>query len=98
LQNLRKYSYPGRVILGGPQVSYVTRKAELEKFYPTADVFVRGYAEDAMSDLMLSPDMRPLDIKGVHCAGEADLCMCHPTLLSKTYHPLFSRGSVAGKD
>ena len=75
LQFLSKYKYPGRVILGGPQVSYVTKKGELEGFYPTADVFIRGYAEDALADMILTSDLKPPGIKGVHFAREVDQCI-----------------------
>ena len=46
LTKLQQYGFPGKVLLGGPQVSYTSGK--LEKYYPQVDVFCRGYAEDAV--------------------------------------------------
>lgn len=69
LNSLKNQHYPGRVILGGPQISHV--KNGLEKFYPQADVFIRGYAEDAMVKLMMTPSLQP-KFKGIHYAGQVD--------------------------
>lgn len=70
LNGLKKASFPGRVILGGPQISYL--KEGLEKFYPQADVFIRGYAEEALKKLMTSSINNSV-IRGVHYAGQPDL-------------------------
>jgi len=63
LSALKAKKFPGRIILGGPQISYV--KQDVERYYPQADVFIRGYAEEALSQLMLSQKKYP-SIKGVH--------------------------------
>jgi radical SAM superfamily enzyme YgiQ (UPF0313 family) len=68
--SIRTSGFTGRIILGGPQVSYL--KQGLEPHYPGVDVFIRGYAEDALAQLLLSPEKKPI-IKGVHYAGEKDL-------------------------
>jgi len=70
LNTLKQEQFPGRVILGGPQISYT--KHGLEKYYPQADVFIRGYGEDALAKLWLSEQEKP-PIAGVHYAGEPDL-------------------------
>ena len=70
LDQLRKHNFPGRIILGGPQVSYTKRG--LEDFYPQADVFIRGYGEEALARLWLSNQDKSA-IAGVHYAGEPDL-------------------------
>ncbi len=70
LNTLKQEQFPGRVILGGPQISYT--KQGLEKYYPQADVFIRGYGEDALAKLWLSEQEKP-PIAGVHYAGEPDL-------------------------
>lgn len=70
LNNLKKAKFPGRMILGGPQVSYT--KEKLEHYYPQADVFIRGYGEGALTKFLLSHTEKP-SIKGVHYAGEPDL-------------------------
>ena len=44
--------FSGRIILGGSQISYT--KNEIENFYPHADVFIRGYAEEALARIMLA--------------------------------------------
>ena len=72
LNDLKRYKFPGRIILGGPQVSYV--KKGLEAFYPQADVFIRGYAEDALVKLVQMKQYDPVSpIKGVHYTGLPDL-------------------------
>jgi hypothetical protein len=60
LTELKKYHFSGRIILGGPQISYVKNNypMALEKFYPQVDIFVRGYAEDALVQLMKTPCKR----------------------------------------
>ena len=70
LGQLRRAGYTKPIILGGPQVSYV--KSGLEALYPAANVFVRGYAEEAVARLMERKE--PLEpISGVHYAGQLDL-------------------------
>ncbi|CAG8661282.1 19729_t:CDS:2 [Cetraspora pellucida] len=61
LSELKKHKFPGRVILGGPQVSYV--KKGIEEYYHYADIYIRGYAENAIVKLMLSKTLFPC-IKG----------------------------------
>jgi hypothetical protein len=70
LASLRRQGFRERIILGGPQVSYAG--PGLEALYPEADVFVRGYGEDALLALAHSPRRRAL--VGVHHAGEVDRC------------------------
>lgn len=65
---LRRRGFKGKIVLGGPQISYMTDG--LEKTYPHADLFVRGYGELALAGLALNPDE---EIRGVHRAGEQDL-------------------------
>jgi radical SAM superfamily enzyme YgiQ (UPF0313 family) len=65
---LRARGFRGRIILGGPQISYAGN--DLERIYPHADAFVRGYGEDALAQLVRAPG-RP-SIKGVHYAGQED--------------------------
>eukprot|EP00978_Attheya_sp_CCMP212_P013180 scaffold33078_cov48-Attheya_sp.AAC.2 len=88
---LRKEGYPGRVILGGPQISYV--KHNVEKYYPLVDVFIRGYAEEALAELMLSPKLNPA-IRGVHYAGKPSLGLSATADLSKLPSP-FLTGLIA---
>ncbi|MCB9619821.1 MAG: cobalamin B12-binding domain-containing protein [Sandaracinus sp.] len=68
LRRLRRAGFSGRIVLGGPQVSY--SGAGLEQLYPEADAFIRGYGEEALALLASSPDPRP--IAGVHWAGTPD--------------------------
>lgn len=70
ITDLKKQLFSGRIIIGGPQVSYV--KSGIERYYPLADVFIRGYAEQALADLMLA-NKPNTTIKGVHYAGTTDL-------------------------
>mgnify|MGYP006164405757 CR=1 FL=1 len=68
LQMLREFGFNGRIILGGPQISYCG--AGLEELYPHADVFVRGYGEFAISGLAGSNTS--IQMPGIHYAGELD--------------------------
>lgn len=70
MKTLKDHKYPGRVILGGPQISYV--KQGIQRYYPYADVFIRGYAEEALAKLMTSGEQYPL-ISGVEYAGHPGL-------------------------
>jgi radical SAM superfamily enzyme YgiQ (UPF0313 family) len=66
-RELKHKGFPGVIVIGGPQVSYT--KQGLEKYFPHADFFIRGYAEQAMARLMQGEKV----IKGVHKAGDFDL-------------------------
>jgi radical SAM superfamily enzyme YgiQ (UPF0313 family) len=68
---LRARGFRGRIILGGPQISYAG--PGVDRLYPNADVFVRGYGELALCGLATSPG-RP-SIQGVHYAGADDECV-----------------------
>ena len=67
---LRRRGFAGRIILGGPQISY--SPAGIEAAYPDADVFVRGYGEAALVQLACSSG-KPA-IAGVQFRGEPDRC------------------------
>jgi radical SAM superfamily enzyme YgiQ (UPF0313 family) len=68
LPALRSRGFRGRIILGGPQVSYVA--GGLESLYPEADVFIRGQAETALHSVVRAGGRTP--IRGVHYAGDED--------------------------
>jgi radical SAM superfamily enzyme YgiQ (UPF0313 family) len=68
LRHLRRRGFRGRIILGGPQISYAGPGLEL--LYPEADAFVRGYGEEALASIACTPGRPP--ICGVHYAGEED--------------------------
>ncbi len=84
LTDLHNAKFPGRIILGGPQVSYV--KTGLEQFYPHAHVFIRGYAESPLAQLLQSPEDRPT-IRGVHYAGQLDRSISAPAELDSLPSP-----------
>jgi hypothetical protein len=65
---VRAAGFSGRIILGGPQVSYVA--TSLETHYPQADVFIRGQAETALHMVVKAGTSVP--VPGVHYAGETD--------------------------
>lgn len=67
---LRAEGFEGRIILGGPQISYAQRG--LQRLYPHADVFIRGYGEDALCRLVKTSGCP--SIRGVHYAWSHDLC------------------------
>lgn len=66
--HLRSLGFSGRIILGGPQISYAT--GGLEQLYPGVDCFVRGAGESALYALVSGRD--PAAIAGVHVAGASD--------------------------
>ena len=61
--------FSGRIVMGGPQISY--KESGHEEVYPDADIFIRGYGEEALCELVETSG-RP-KIRGVHNAGEVDL-------------------------
>lgn len=67
---LRDKRFGGRIILGGPQVSYCD-KGRLEQLYPGVSAFVRGYGEQAICSVLTRPSGSL--ISGVHWAGTPDL-------------------------
>jgi hypothetical protein len=96
LPKLRKSGFRGRIILGGPQVSYVERG--LEELYPDADVFIRGTAEMALLSTVQRGG-RGGDIQGVHFAGTTDLCRQSESSLETLPSPLLNGLiSVDGQD
>lgn len=67
IKYLKLKKFPGNIILGGPQISYV--KSNIEKYYPDGDIFIKGYAEDALVQYMLSKEKYPT-IQGIHYANK----------------------------
>ncbi|MCE3233183.1 MAG: radical domain protein [Rickettsiaceae bacterium] len=70
ISSLKAQGFPGKVILGGPQISYV--KEGLSSYYPDADIFIRGYGEEAIARLYTSDKEKPV-IAGVSYRDEPDL-------------------------
>lgn len=68
VRGLREHGFRGRIILGGPQVSFAG--PGVDALYPGADVFVRGYGENALCELV-ARDGR-VRLPGVHHAGDVD--------------------------
>lgn len=65
LPALRRAGFRGRILLGGPQISYAP--VGVDARYPDADVFIRGYGEDALAAVVRSDD--PSGIRGVSIRG-----------------------------
>lgn len=87
LPELRRAGFTGRIILGGPQISYV--KNGVENYYPHGDVFIRGYAEEALAQLVMSHEEKPT-IPGVHYAKEPDLGISAKINFEDSPSPLLS--------
>ncbi len=68
LPALRQAGFVGRIILGGPQITYAP--AGVLAVYPDADVIIRGYAEDAVATIVQHPEGGA--IKGVTGRGAPD--------------------------
>lgn len=86
LRLLRQSGFRGRIILGGPQISYAD--ARLEQLYPEADVFVRGAGEVALRALARAPGRSA--IRGVHYAGEVDRVEQTPGELASLPSPILT--------
>ena len=87
ISRLRQSQFPGRIILGGPQISYT--KKNLESYYPGADIFVRGYAEQALAELYQAKELSP-PIAGIHYAGEPDLAISAVSNIEELDSPYLS--------
>ena len=70
LPRLRALGFRGRIILGGPQISYA--EAGIDRSYPEADVLVRGYGEQVLRALARTPER--LRLPGVLHSGGLDAC------------------------
>ena len=68
LPSLRQAGFTGRIILGGPQITYAP--ADILDVYPDADVIIRGYAEDALAAVVERPDA--VAMRGVIWRGSPD--------------------------
>ena len=69
LGGLRRGGFGGRIILGGPQISFV--EPGVMARYPAADLGVRGAGEEAL--LALARGVAPAQVAGVVAQGGADL-------------------------
>jgi radical SAM superfamily enzyme YgiQ (UPF0313 family) len=58
LPALRGAGFTGRIVLGGPQISYAP--AGIAGVYPDADVLIRGYGEDALAEVVRADAPRPI--------------------------------------
>jgi radical SAM superfamily enzyme YgiQ (UPF0313 family) len=63
IKRLKQENFRGIIVLGGPQISYT--QISPEKFYPQTDIFIRGYAEDALVNLLMG-QKKP----GIHYRGQ----------------------------
>ena len=96
LPALRARGFRGRIILGGPQISYVL--AGLEQYYPDADLFIRGAAETALRLAVLAGSTAET-IPGVHYAGTPDLAGQATVNLASAPSPLLGGLiDLAGQD
>lgn len=68
LPALRGAGFSGRIILGGPQITYAP--AGVLDLYPDADVIIRGYGEDAVVAVMRARE--PAILEGVTWQGQCD--------------------------
>jgi radical SAM superfamily enzyme YgiQ (UPF0313 family) len=66
----RAAGFRGRIILGGPQISYSDASAGLERLYPGVDAFIRGYAENALA--VIASTHAAQRVAGVHWANTPD--------------------------
>lgn len=69
-RRLRERGFIGRIVLGGPQITY--HGPGVDQRYPDADALVRGAGEAALPQIVASRG--PVPIPGVCWRGEADRC------------------------
>mgnify|MGYP001560808206 FL=1 len=69
ISRIRELGFIGKIVLGGPQISYCG--STLEENYPQADIFVRGYGEFALASII--NHQGKIVLQGVHYAGDVDL-------------------------
>ncbi len=81
------------IVLGGPQISYAD-VGTLEGLYPYANIFVRGYGEQAM--VALAKGDTPPEL-GIHIAGEKDSGKKSETALEQLASPWLNGVMAIGK-
>ncbi|MCU0862548.1 MAG: B12-binding domain-containing radical SAM protein [Planctomycetes bacterium] len=88
LPELRRRGFRGAIVLGGPQITYAG--AGVDRDYPHADIFIRGYGEDALANLVCGsgPDGA---IPGVSYAGRD-----HTVTFAKVDYGLLESPIVSG--
>ncbi len=86
LPGLRERGFTGRVILGGPQVTYAP--PGVLDVYPQADVVIRGYGEDALAAVVTSTEKVALE--GVVWRGDLDSTTSASADLSALPSPILS--------
>lgn len=65
---LRRRGFAGRILLGGPQISYAP--IGVADLYPDADCFIRGYGETALAAVAATSERLP--VHGVTWRGQPD--------------------------
>ncbi len=93
LPALRQAGFAGRILLGGPQITYAP--AGIDTTYPDADVFVRGHAEDALAQLLLADDAN--GIAGVSLRGRDHPALPAAAALDALPSPLLSGALPASR-
>lgn len=88
LSEVRRAGFVGRIILGGPQVSYA--EPGIAGAYPEADLLVRGYGEDALARLLV-PGEDPSTVPGVTGPGLPDAGLPAAVDLDTLPSPVLSR-------
>lgn len=93
MKKVRDIGWKGSFVLGGPQISYATA-GSLEGLYPTADVFIRGYAENALANFLCGEhDADDAVPRGVHMRGTRDKGLKAISDMANTASP-FLEGNV----
>lgn len=94
LRSLRANGFKGRIILGGPQITYASEG--LEQIYPEADIFIRGYAEKAICNVARGQGQS--QVPGVHYFGQKDLCLQAVSNLKDIPSPWLNKNIQLNKD
>lgn len=88
LPEIRRRGFRGAIVLGGPQITYAA--PGVDGCYPHADIFIRGYGEDALAELVRGDELGDA-IPGVSFAGRD-----HTRSLAKVNYERLESPMIAG--
>jgi radical SAM superfamily enzyme YgiQ (UPF0313 family) len=86
LVELRRRGFSGRIVLGGPQISYAP--LGVEQLYPGADCFIRGYGETAFASVAATSER--IEHPGVTWRGQPEAASRAEANLASLPSPLLT--------
>ena len=86
LVELRRRGFGGRIVLGGPQISYAP--VGVARLYPEADCFIRGYGETAFAAVAATDEQ--IEHPGVSWRGQPEVSSRAEAQLASLPSPLLT--------